>query len=323
MGFDRYSIYPVKIGDILIRDVSNFDLKSASKKSSVIPGGSLHPSAIVNCCADPMITFGSRDMLGLFAGGASIGMQSGYAVNVNAGSPTPAALFQMQKRVDGGSYVGAGIGSHLVGTNGKGFLFLDGLVAQQDDEEGAKASLSYVLMSPDGLTSPVSWSATSALTSSPNFNGIWYLGPVRVGTYGSSTTQVEGIQRVEIKAGFTVKAPRADGGVFPVNCSINSIVPEITIRTLHPAGHSSFLGTPWGHAFAGGGGSGSFNVFLWKGVHGGGRIAANVAEHMLITASTGDNTTDDIAVNNIDDVTTDIIIRATGGLSILANQEIK
>ena len=50
-AFNRYSIYPSRIGDLVFRDLTDFNFRSASNKAVVIPGGDLHPRAIVNCCA--------------------------------------------------------------------------------------------------------------------------------------------------------------------------------------------------------------------------------------------------------------------------------
>lgn len=320
--FARYSIYTSKIGDLVFSDMSDFNFRSASNKSSVIPGGDIHPRAIVNCCADPMATFSTKDLGTVFT---DVDLRTGYAVNANNAS-TGASLFQYQLRTDGAAFTSSGTAGHTIGTNNKGFLTVSEISAQQDDVSGAKCSMEYTLLSDDGLLDPVTWNKASTLANAPAFEGIWYLGPVVFGQHGSSTNAMQGVQSVSIRSGVNYHAPRADGCVFAGNGSISSVVPEIRIRTLDFTKYTSTLGV----GNSGGGGSGgmfgsqvgsgsspsgtSFVIYFQKGIHGGGREPRSNAVHCMVVISTGDATTDNISVQQLDDATTEIIIRPTGGI---------
>lgn len=308
--FDRYSIYPSRFGGLVLRDMTDFNWRSATNKSVVIPGGDLHPRAIVNCCADPMATFRTKDFTAL----GTVNVQTGYGVDTET---TAATLLQFQNRVDGAAFATANNSSHVVGTSNKGFLHCTEISAQQDDVQGAQLSMEYVLMSADGVTDPITWSGSGDLTSTPSYVGIWYLGPVYIGTAGSSTSQVKGIQSVNIRTGIVFRAPRADGSVYPQNGSVYSIVPEIRIRTLDVYALTNFLTSPFGHAFANP--STSYLFYFQKGIHGGSREPRASSVHYLVTATTGDDTTDSISVQQIDDAVSEVIIRPTGGISCTAN----
>lgn len=315
-AFERYSVFPCRFGDIVLRDLGSIGFRSASKKSIVIPGGDLSPRAVVNVSSDPIIDMQTKDLAALFAGGSNVSISQGYAVNTLTSATSP-TLLQFQKRADGASFVSSGSSAHQVATNPKGFLHVTELSAQQDDEEGAQASLDYVVMSGDGLTQPLTFSTTSLL-SSALFGGIWYLGPVRVGNIGGSLSSLLGVQSVSIRPGIDFRAPRADGDVFPINGSIHAIVPEIRIVVLDLIAKAGFLSTPWGKALTAGGNT-SVNIFFQKGVHGGGRVAAATAEHLVVVANTADETIDSITVNKLDDARSEIIIRPIGLLSLTAN----
>lgn len=313
--FNRYSIFPSRIGDLVFRDLTDFSFRTASNKSVVIPGGDLHPRAIVNCCSDPMATFSTKDFDAMFSS-SQVTLQGGYAANTAGG--TAASLFQFQARVDGATFSGAGNATHTVGSNNKGFLNITDITAQQDDTEGAKISCEFTILSDDGMLEPITWNTATTLTSTPNFDGIWFLGPVRIGAHGSSTVQLPGIQSVSIKSGVVYRAPRADGCIYPHNGSVYSIVPEIRIRTLDfsqlgiklAAGGISTFGNAFLNPTT------TFLIYFQKGVHGGGRVAAATTQHYMVQATTGDNTMDSISVQQIDDATTEVIIRPTGGITM-------
>lgn len=319
MAFKRFSIYPSNFGGVLLRDLTDIDVKSASKKSIVIPGGDVHPRAIVQCCADPVLSTSTKDFDGVFGGLSSapvVDIKYGYLVDTTLGSPTSAGLIQFQHRADGATFDAAATTSHVVGTSNRGFLHCTGIDAAQDDEEGAKISLEYVLLSTDGMTDPITFSNASALSSTPNFDGIWYLGPVRVGTVGSSTVQLQGVQSISIKPGVDFRAPRGDGNVYPANGSIHAVKPEIRITVMDIGSLNLVYGSLFGRNIA----STAFNLYLQKGAPGGSRVATTVANHYLITAATGDDTTDSISVKGLENGMAELIIRPTGGIVLSANQ---
>ncbi len=316
--FNRYSLYAAQIGDRTFRDIGNVSFRTQSRKSVPIPSGDIHPRAVINCCSDPVIGFTTRDLLNALGGSPTISPATGYKVDT-AGSPATApTLLQFQKRSFGGSFEGSGTSVHTVGTSTRGVALLRSLSCGIDDEQGAQASIEYMPLSVDGYTDPVSWSNASALTSSGLFNGMFYLGPVRIGLIGSSLADFASLQRLEINFGIDFRSPRADGTVFAINGSTYAVIPEIRATFLDHAAKSNLMGRPWGRAFSGSGSA--WNFFLRQGEHGGGRIAVDSASHVVITANTGDETVDSLEVNRIDDSNVQVILRPTAGITVATGQ---
>src|SRR5690606_7906810 len=152
-------------------------------------------------CADPVIRCSTKDLSGVFAGMPAVSIGEGHAVNTGGGSPTAATLLQFQCRSAITTFLPSGTVQHIVGTNQKGFLYVTELSARQDDERGATVSLEYAAHSADGTTAPLAFDDTAALSGSPNFNGIWYMGPVYMGQLGSSLAPLPGVQSVSFRPG--------------------------------------------------------------------------------------------------------------------------
>lgn len=317
-AFNRYGIYAASIGSIVLRDLSDLSYRTASNKSVIIPGGSVHPQAIVESHADPVLSFSTKAMGALFGGTPAVDPWVGYVVNV-AGLSTAAAYFQFQKRADGSTFASGS--NHVVGTSSKGFLCPTSLSASQDDPSGAKCMLDYYPLSTDGYTVPMSWSSASALTSSPTLQNIWYLGPAYVGSVGVSGTEKCSIQSLEVRFGIDYRSPRGCGNPYAVNGSVHAIIPEIRAVFLDLAVDSRILAYPHGAPVTSG--SNSWQFFLQKGSAGGSRVAAATAEHMSIICVTGSQTTDSISVREIDDAQTEVILRPTAGLYVTPNVAIQ
>ncbi len=321
MSFDRYSIYGANLGGILLRDLFDLSVLSNTKKSIVIPGGDVHPRAIVTCCADPVLRMSTKDLNALFAGNPKIQLVSGHRVHSGGAEGTTTGLFQFQKRADGGTFEASNTNSHIVMQNSKGFVYLESIAASQDDERGVTATINYAAHSVDGEASPFSVFDPTQLsaTVSPLFGSIFYLGPVRIGQVGGSLANLPGVRSWSLRAGIDYRSPRADGKVFAQNGSINAIVPEITIETLDCSAVDAFLTSFFARGFTTGS---AFNFFLRKGVHGGLREADASAVHFLIVANTGENQTDEITVQGPEDGMLRLTVRPTGGLVVTHNQAI-
>jgi hypothetical protein len=313
----RFSGFPARFGDILVRDLFGARLVSASNKTVPIPCGALDPSAVINSHADPMIMAETRGFDDLFAGSNVVSLTAGYAANTSAGTPTAATLFQLQERADGATFTSGS--THAVGTNNKGFLSVAEISAAQDDTDGAKIALEYYALSADGLTVPISWNGASALTSSPLFDEQWYLGPVYVGDVSGSPTLVSNVQNVRIRPGVNYRPKRGDGNPFAIVGSIESRTPEIRISILDLDDFYTVLG---GFLFGKDIVSIRVNCFFVKGIHGGSRYAYNTNNHYRVTATTGDITPDQISFQGTDDGLMELVVRPTGTLTLTANTAI-
>lgn len=313
MAFNRYGIYCANFAGPLLRDVTSMGFQSNSKKSLVIPGGLVNPQSIVLCCADPVWMLQTRALATLFG---PLSFTSGYPIIPDTTSP---AIMQFQQRDTGGTFKGSG-NYHVTGTSESGVLFLESIMAAQDDEKGAMANLRYVFLSVDGFTQPIEFDVAATLPTTPTYQDIWYMGRVRVGQIGSSLTNFVGTVKVELRSGIDFRSPRADGAVYPVNGSIHTTFNEMRITSLDLNARNFMLNTPWHNGFVAGA---AFNVYLQKGIHGGARVADNVAEHIVVTAAAGDWTTESLQVQETDDCQAEILVRPkTNNFTVTANTTI-
>jgi len=313
----RFSGFPARFGDILVRDLFGARLVTASNKTVPIGSGGLNPQAVINSHADPMISAETREFDNIFAGAAAVSIINGYAVNTAADPATASTLFQLQERADGATFTAGS--THGVGTNTKGFLTVGEISAAQDDTDGAKIALEYYALSADGLTVPISWSGISALTSTVAFDDQWYLGPVYVGDVSGSPTLVSNVQNVRIRPGLNYRPKRGDGNPFAIVGSIESRTPEIRISILDLDDFYTVLGS---NLFAKDIVNIRVNCFFVKGIHGGSRYAYNTTNHYRVTATTGDITPDQISFQGTDDGLMELVVRPTGTLSLTANTAI-
>jgi|GEM_PF-2250387 len=316
--FSRYSIFAGRFGDLLVRNLSEQRIQSGSNKTEIIPGGLLDRTSVVNAFSDPMISCSTIDLDGLFAGTPAVSLTAGYAVNINAGSPTAATLIQMQKRADGAAFQASGSAVHFAAQNNKGFLHVAEINAAQDSIEGVVAQLEYYALSTDGQLPAITGVTTSALTSTPiEGGGIWYLGPVYVGPVGGTQFQIRGVQSVRIKPGIQYAHKRGDGNIYPIVGSIISRKPEIKITMLDASDWYGVLSAP---LFAGDYGAGTVgvNCYMQKGVHGGSRYGKGTNNHYRFSSVSGDKTTDEISVRGTEDGMFEVTFRPTGVMSVTA-----
>lgn len=317
MPQERYGIFPARFGDIVLRQVHAVEVRTGNSKSEPIPGGAIDRAAIITAFAEPMITCRSTDMTGLFGGSPFVGVSSGYRVGVADAYSTNGTLIQYQRRVDGSTFSQTNT-EHLLLTSNKGWLGLDEITAEQDSLIGAEASLNYWCLAPDPVTPPLTINRdVSGLTSTPNFNGLWYLGPCYLGTVGSNN-QIYGVRRVSIKPNLEYRPKRSDGGPWATHGAIHSRKSEITLSIDKASeAYEKFSGL-FGNLVS----ASALTVFLQKGSPGGTRIAYNTGSHIKIVGSAGDNTVDQFSVTNEDDVTIEVTYRATTALVLTTGQQI-
>lgn len=320
MSFDRYSLYAANFGGILLRDLFDHSYRLGTKKSVVIPGGDVHPRSIVSVCGDPTIRCSTKDFAACFAGSPALTLSAGHPVNTSAPLSTPAALLQFQARADGGTFYSSAQNFHLVGTNQKGFLHVSEITARQDDERGAAITLEYFAHSTDGVTDPLSVNRSAALSSSPNFGGIWYLGPVVMGPLGSSVVRLPGVQSVSFRTGIDYRAPRGDGNTFSRNGSIHAMVPELRIETLDLDATVQMLTSPHGHLITP---TTGWHVHFVRGRPGGFRESDASAVHYILSVANGDFATEEVTITGTDDGRGVIVVRPTGGVTLGVNQAVE
>jgi hypothetical protein len=314
---ERYGIYPARFGDLVLRQIHAVEVRTGNSKSEPIPGGALDRGAVITAFAEPMISLRTTDLSGLFGGTPWLGVASGYRVGVADAYTTLGTLIQYQRRVDGSGFSQTNT-EHLLLTSSKGFLALEELSADQDSLIGAEASVNYWCLSPDPVTPPLVIARDSGgLTSTPNFSGVWYLGPAYLGTVGSNN-QIEGIKRVAIRPNLEYRSKRSDGGPWATHGGIHSRKSEISM-TIDKASvaYESFSGM-FGNLIS----ANALTFFFQKGAPGGTRVGYSTASHIKVVATTGDATADQFSVTNEDDVSLEVTFRATSSLTLSAAQQI-
>ncbi|HEY2840542.1 MAG TPA: hypothetical protein VGJ26_15405 [Pirellulales bacterium] len=313
--WNRYSIFPARVGDLLLRQIGSADLRSATNKSEVTPGGAVDRSAVITAYADPMSTFKTPDF-GVMTGATFISLLTGYIFDTTAEVATASTLLQLQQRLDGGLFTGAG--ANILLTSQKGFAAVTDISASQDDPAGAAISIDVWHLSTDGLTIPVVATFSQNLTSTPAYNGFWYLGPIFIGDPAGSPFRLRGVQRVTINPGLQYTVKRADGNPFAAIGSIVRRNPEIRVTLSDPQQlYASGIGgmSLFGKAITAGI---RIACYFQAGLHGGQRVDEGTAAHYRFTAQTGDMQVDQVSVQENDDATVDLVVRPTGTLTLAA-----
>lgn len=317
MAQERYGIFPARFGDLTLRQIHAVEVRTGNSKSEPIPGGAIDRGAVITAFAEPMITLRTTDLGGLFGGTPWLGISSGYRVGVADAYTTNPTIVQYQRRVDGSTFSQTDT-EHLLLTSTKGWLGLDELTAEQDSLIGAEASVNYWCLAPDAVTPPLTIARdTGGLTSTPNFGGLWYLGPCYLGTVGSNN-QIYGVKRVTVRPNLEYRPKRSDGGPWATHGAIHSRKSEIVL-TIDKASeaYEKFSGM-FGNLVS----ASALTCFFQKGSPGGTRIAYNTASHIKVVGSTGDNTVDQFSVTNEDDVSIDVTFRSTAALTLTTGQQI-
>ena len=313
MANERYSLYPSRFGDLLLRQLAGLEVLPNGTKSEPIPGGALDRGAVVTAFMEPVVRVRTIDFTGIFAGTPACSITTGYLADTTLGSPTAATLLQYQARNDGGTFK-SGATDPINISSDKGFLYVEDISAEQDSTDGAMISLLYAAMSINGVNPPlVAAMASGGLTSTPTFNGIWYLGPVLIGTVGSGTA-IDGLRRISIRPGIEFRAKRQDGGPYPVIGSIHSRKPEITFGFENAKQFYTRWPNIYGNLISGT--STQLAFYLQKGADGGARVAAATTSHIRVLAALGDVSPDDFTVNGEDDAGFSVTMRPTTTLAL-------
>lgn len=326
-AFNRFSVFPARIGDILLNQLGSADLRTANTKSEPVPGGAISRRAVITAFADPMSTIRTSDMDKILRGGSGsisgsepkIDLRRGYAWST--GDSQASTLIQYQRRVDGGEFHDPDLFLHEVLSANKGYAHITEITADQDDPMGVQATIDLYHLSLDGVVDPVAWSSVSQLAQQPTFNDLFYLADVYVGDFNVTLapTRLEGVQSVRISTGIQYVPKRAGGSPFATVGSIVRAMPEIRIRTtdlrsvvqLFPK--ASNVGSLFGYGFRGTPNTDAMapyvKCFFARGVHGGTRVDYATTTHFAISCTAGDQTPDSISATEIDDGLIELVIR--------------
>lgn len=302
MAYDRYSGYPASLTyagptTLNLQELHGVSLKPDNKKDEIIPMGNIDRSAVILIGAEPVVTFKTHDISTILT-----------ACSLTAGLATIASnLIQFQKRADGGVFASGS--AHVVLTNKKGFLVPKRLTVSAD--KPAELELEYWCLY-DGSTTgtpatpvpPLTIATAQALTSTPAFNGQYYLGPIY-----ANGSQMPSVKDWDIDFGLEYKTITLDGDQWPQVGSIISRKPKLSASFTDVA-QANTVGSVFNAATPG-----TLAFYLRKGVAGGTRSADSSSNAIKIAAATGAWNVQGIDADNQDDADVKLNAEVTGTLS--------
>jgi hypothetical protein len=304
-AFDRYSIYPCRIGDIELTQIHDVRISPNSNKSEITPGGGIDRQHIATAHSEPTVKILTSDFETVFA---NVDIGTGYCSNTDS-AETAASIFQFQRREDCGTFDGAGNATHQVATGQKGFTACESIHAEQDSLEGAQIDLNHWALSEDGYIEPLEFSKI-ALELTTTFVSLYHLGPVYL-----NAVQWLGVQNITVRPGIVYQEKRMSGNPFAQIGSIVARNPEILIRFNDL--DTNFTGGNLSNLFHNANNE-TLHIYLWHSLHGGSRspLANNV--HVHISANYSEMTPDTVSVARIDDTIMEAKFRVTQGPLVLA-----
>ncbi|HEX5499368.1 MAG TPA: hypothetical protein VFX03_09080, partial [Thermomicrobiales bacterium] len=221
------------------------------------------------------------------------------------------AVFQAQKRADGGAFAGGS--TNVTVTSKKGFCYPKRLSAKADEIGGAKLSLVYSALY-DGTLSgtpllpvpPLVFAVAQALTSAPAFNSRFYLGPV----YNNAAI-VGGVEDWDFDFGIEYKTKLLDGDLWPQVGSIVSRKPKLSLTALDAATANAIANSLFNAPLAG-----ALNLYLRKASPGNARYADSLTDHIKLSIAAGAGNLESIDVQGQEDATFKITAEATGTIAV-------
>lgn len=263
----RHDVYPCSFGDLTVNDVRSVQVTPGVTHMMMVPGGNVIADGIAMAFAEPVVNITTGDVATVIA---ATGMATGLSVSAGAWE------VQWEKRAPGGAY--AGSTSHVTLNGANGFLYATSLTAEQDSADGAELACSFMALSSDGYTAPITVNTSQSLVGTPDVPLRHSLGPVYV-----NGTLIAGVTSIRIDSGLTIEAKRSDGGVFPVACMVTKREPMVELSVLNPALIDEAALGPFISALS----STGIVAYLQAVAPGGGRAAGNSGTHISVSSNTG------------------------------------
>jgi hypothetical protein len=189
------TVYDVNFNGTILRQVMRSDYNASADRVVGRYSGGVDPQQISLLKAEPKISVDSGDLAGAIAlASITTGIFFDTASTI---------VIPFNGRANGGVFSGGE--SALTAT--KGLLIPTSFSAQQDSEDGAKASLDFYPIS-DGTTAPVVASSGGSLAGQV-FNAMYSLGPANF-----NSTDITGLTGVDVKPGLTIEVKRYRGLAF-------------------------------------------------------------------------------------------------------------
>lgn len=274
----RFGLYPATIGTLELTDVRMVGLKPQSKVHRAPVSGAVDAGANLLASAEPQVSFETRSLAALFG---TVNPVTGFKI-------TTLTLRLQQRDADEGFFMSTNV--HQSEAFGGGFVALDNISAQSDDEAPIVAKLTAYAHSSDGLANPLTRSAAATISGTvPAFGTAFYMGPVY---YNAS--EIPGIRSWSFEPGLKYVQPIVSGAVIPTMGYVVERRPVLRfncLKTTADAAASVFLRTL----------AGALTFYGRKAVDAGIRVADISAVHLKISASAGAWFVENIEATELDD----------------------
>lgn len=269
-----------------IRQVTNSSHRTSQVTRQATTSGGATVSQVSGIIAEEVTTLSSADLAALIALNTNTFISAG--LGVSSGTVT----VPYKERSQGAFFAAGSNHNALSGANC--LIVPTSIEASQDEEVGASLTMDVHWRSTDGETKGATFSTGNALAAQ-DFNAEFSLGKVEF-----NTTEIDGVQSVRVIPGITVIKSRSKGGQYPVNISIQEVLPmlEITVDDMSEA-------TPAGGWTA----MTSANVYFRKRSDSGLYVADITAEHIKITFAAGLKTVESLEASDNGNGTTTITLK--------------
>lgn len=291
----RFALYPFSCVDdvtpLHFRQLKNFGFSLNKQQSDQIPGGATDVQCSYLASANPMATFTTHDLLTFFTamGSASV-------------LPVTDGVFRMIERQEEGTFKTVGD----TWTIPKGTIVPMSLSANQSDVDGASLQFGVVVLD-DGTNPPIARAtgADFSSVSTPTCISKYYLGPAYI-----DSTVIPNIEGTSISFGVNYQAKPFSGSIFPVEGSIITRTPSITLTSTAvkiDAARDILLSSL----------GGEFRQFFRRAVDNSDDRAADASTvHCKISCSAGAICSDNISVEGNDDGSVSLKITPQSALAV-------
>jgi len=267
---DRYDLYGVQYGTVLIGGITAQNLVTGTTAEGVPSSGSVFPSVMSITAQNPTGGFTTYNLAAALTA-LSDAVQGIFSAPIDGAAEVLKPLnFYLQKYAEGGGRA-AGSVHRKLGIQ-RGLVYPQMLTCDHQKS----ATLSYnLLVGYDGTNDPIVPSDTETLPTPLTDAERFTLGPIKIGPL-----ILTAFKRLQIDFGVRAAAEGAESALWPTHTSVVQIAPRITIDGIDPkwfaaSGAVALAGLAAAHA--------DTIIYLRKLAIGGTFVADDVAEHISFT----------------------------------------
>jgi len=273
-GINRFNLRGVELNwdnatietKMALTQMGSISFRTGTSKYDIIPAGLVDIAQVMMSHADPMVEISTPDILTVLTNlPASLSGRELYGTN---------SYIEFAERDNAGTFVSGGSTLDQLVFQ-EGVFFLNSISCQQDDPQGAQASISLHLLSTDGLVVPATFVKAATAVDAPAFVSCYYLGPTEF-----NNAVKTGVLGWTYNTNINFSKDRFDGEVYATKGAIVSRGATLTVRfaNLEHMETGNFLANLFQGCITGTG----IDLFLRRGDQCGTRIADNVTSHIQI-----------------------------------------